>query len=212
MECIIRSGMPKPAVPWVGVILAGGRGLRMGGVDKALLPLGGRSLLERVIERARPQVSDLALNANGDPSRFAFSGLPVIADGIADWPGPLAGVLAALDWASEIKRNTGWVMTFPVDCPFVPLDLAPTLSAAITDQGGDIARAFSGDRPHPLAALWPIRLRRHLRRAMIEDGIRGVQEWTARYRVVQVEFPAIPFDPFLNINRPEDLETAGAWV
>ncbi len=208
MICIIRTGMPGEAVPWVGVILAGGRGRRVGGRVQALLSLGGRALLDRAIERALPQVADLALNANGDAGRFSGWNLPVLADTVEGYAGPLAGVLTAMEWAVKGENSTGWVATFPVDAPFFPTDLVGRLSAAIADQGADIGRALSGGRAHPLFALWPVRLRHDLRKALVEEGVRGVQEWMARHKVVQVDFPTSPVDPFYNINSLEDLARA----
>lgn len=192
----------------VGVLLAGGRSSRMGGGDKSLRPLGGRPILARVIERARPQVTELIVNANGDPARFAPFGLPVIADTIADFPGPLAGILAAMEWTARERPETAWVASFPTDAPFFPLDLVTRLFQAIANDAGDLACAVSAGQDHPVFAIWPVRLRQDLRRAMVDDGIRTVNAWTDRYRVVHVMFSCVPIDPFFNINRPENLVEA----
>ena len=184
----------------VGVILAGGRSSRMGGGDKCLRPLGGRPLLEHVIERAAPQVGPLVLNANGEPARFAAFGLEVVADSLADHPGPLAGVLAGLDWARLRAPEAKAIVTFPSDSPFLPRDLAARLMAS----GAPLARACSGGRAPPVAALWPVALADDLRRALGE-GLRKIDLWTARHGVVGVEWDAGPLDPFFNANAPEDL-------
>jgi molybdopterin-guanine dinucleotide biosynthesis protein A len=190
-----------------GVILAGGLSRRMGGGDKCLLPLGGRPVLAHVIERLRPQVTDLALNANGDSTRFARFGLDVVADDTADFAGPLAGILAAMDWA---KRNhlAAAVLTVPGDTPFLPRDLAVRLAAA-----GVPALARSGGRIHPVVGLWPLALAEGLRNALRVEGIRKVEDWTRRLAPAVVDFEAAgSIDPFFNINTPEDLARAGALL
>src|SRR5665213_2347399 len=142
-----------------GIVLAGGLARRLGGGDKGLRLLAGRTILDRIVERARPQVGVLALNANGDPARFAGVGLPVIPDGVAGNPGPLAGILAGLDWAAEAVSGARHVASFAGDAPFLPLDLVEQLAAALADSGADIACARSGGRLHPVFALWPVALR-----------------------------------------------------
>ena len=195
----------------VGILLAGGLSRRMGGGDKCLRPLAGRTVLDHVVGRARPQVAALALNANGDPGRFAGYGLPVVADDVPDFPGPLAGVLAGLDWAAGQPGATH-VASFATDAPFLPTDLVARLAAAIADDRGDLACAASGGRAHPVFGLWPVSIRAALRAAIVGEGIRKVDRFTARYRLVQVEFPITPGDPFFNVNRLEDLAAAEAWL
>jgi molybdenum cofactor guanylyltransferase len=190
----------------VGVLLAGGLARRMGGGDKSLRRLGDRTILEHVIARARPQVAALVLNANGDPTRFARFGLPVAADVIEGFAGPLAGVLTGMEWARASRPECAWIATIATDTPFFPRDLVARLSRAVG--GADLACASSNGRTHPVFGLWPVRLAHDLRRAMVEDEIRKVDVWTARYRLVEVDFPAEPFDPFFNANRPEDLAEA----
>ncbi len=192
----------------VGVVLAGGLSRRMGGGDKALLQLGGKPILDRVIERARPQVGPLVLNANGDPGRFAGFGLPVAADVVEGFAGPLAGVLTGLDWAAANAPDRPWVASFACDAPFVPPDLVARLAAALQAEGADMACAASAGRSHPVFGLWPVSLRAVLRQAMEMDGVRKVDIWTARYRLATVAFAADPIDPFFNANRPEDLAEA----
>jgi molybdopterin-guanine dinucleotide biosynthesis protein A len=197
----------------VGLLLAGGLSRRMGGGDKALRLLGGRSLLERVIERLRPQTAALVLNANGDPARFAHFGLPVVADSIPDFAGPLAGILAGLDWAAEHRPDCHLVASVATDAPFLPGDLVERLVEGMEAAGAELACAASGDQSHPVIGLWPVRLRDALRRALIDEGIRKVDVWTARYRLATVPFPEVAgIDPFFNANRPEDLGRAAALL
>jgi molybdopterin-guanine dinucleotide biosynthesis protein A len=195
------------AVP-VGVLLAGGRSERMGGGDKTLRMLGGRPMLARVIARARGQVGELIVNANGDPARFAAFGLPVVPDVIEGFAGPLAGILSALEWAAHSRPQAEWVASFATDAPFFPADLVERLAQALACEGADLACARSQGRAHPVFGLWRVALGRPLRRAMIEDNIRKIDLWTARYRVAHVDFAAEPYDPFFNVNRPENLAEA----
>ena len=194
-----------------GVVLAGGLSRRMGGGDKALKPLGGRAILDHVIDRARPQVDALALNANGDPKRFAGTGLPVVADSVEGFAGPLAGVLAGLEWARGHDPGCAFVASFACDAPFLPTDLVDRLWRAI-GEGAEIASARSGGREHPVFALWPVALADALREAVAGEGVRKVDVWTARYRLAHAEFPAAPVDPFFNVNRPEDAAEAEAML
>ena len=190
-----------------GVLLAGGQSQRMGGGDKSLRLLAGRPILAHVIERARPQVEALALNANGDPARFAAFGLPVVADDIAGFAGPLAGVLAGLDWAATHVAGATHVASFATDAPFLPRDLVPAFREAMRMGIYDLACAVSDGRTHPVFGLWPLDVREDLRSAL-KSGVRKVDQWTAGYRLVEVEFLAMPVDPFFNANRPEDLAEA----
>jgi molybdopterin-guanine dinucleotide biosynthesis protein A len=176
----------------------------MGGGDKGLLPLGDGTILDQVIGRLGPQVGGMALNANGNPARFAGLGLPVVPDAGDDRPGPLAGVLAGLDWAAG--QGAGAIVTAAADTPFLPQDLVARLQAAA--RAADLACASSNGRTNPVFGLWPVRLAEELRHAMVEEQIRKVDVWTARYELAVVDFPATPFDPFFNTNRPEDLAEA----
>lgn len=190
-----------------GVILAGGQSRRMGGGDKCLLPLGGQCLLDHVISRLGPQVGPVMLNANGDPERFARFGLPVVADGLADFPGPLAGVLAGLDWAATLGAEH--IVTVAADTPFFPLDLVDRLQ--VGRGAAPIALAATPDPKRgqvrqPTFGLWPVALRDDLR-AALQDGLRKVVIWTERHGGTEVLFEA-PGDPFFNINTPEDLARA----
>jgi len=194
--------------PTLGVILAGGHASRLGYRDKALVEVGGAPLLARVSTRLLPQVARMILSANGHPSRFAFSDLPIISDTIPDFPGPLAGILAGLDWAAAHLPHLDWIASVPVDCPFLPRDLVARLHAARVQERTSLACAVSGARRHHLAALWPVALREDLRRALTQDDVRRVADWTARHGVASAVWPDEPFDPFFNINTPKDVTEA----
>ena len=194
--------------PVAGVLLAGGLARRMGGGDKCLRPLAGETLLARVIARAAPQVGPLILNANGDPARFAPYDLPVVADVVEGHAGPLAGILTALDWAAENAPHHPLVASFATDAPFLPRDLVQTMVEARDLAGADLACAASGGRAHPVFGLWPVELRADLRAALVEQGERKIDRWTASHRLVEVAFPCAPVDPFFNANREDDLAEA----
>lgn len=193
-----------------GVVLAGGRARRFGGGDKGLRRLAGRPLLDHVIGRVRPQVAALALNANGDPRRFAGFGLPVVSDAIGDpdgaGAGPLAGILAGLDWAAA--AGCGRLLSVPCDAPFLPPDLASRLHAAGAGADAEAAVAVSAGREHPVVALWSLSLRARLRAAVADRGVRAVRAWLAELRAVRVDFPVGAVDPFLNVNTPQALAEA----
>ena len=189
----------------VGVLLAGGRAQRMGG-DKGRRMLGGRTLLDRAIERARPQVLALALNVHDDPDRFGNLDLPVVTDSIPNHAGPLAGILAGMDWARSLDAR--WLASFPIDAPFFPSDLVSRLAEAVIKDTAEIAYAASGRRTHPVFGLWRVSLAEELRRALTIEGVRKVDAWSARHRVSVVTFDSAPADPFLNVNTPEDLAAA----
>ncbi|HEY5203645.1 MAG TPA: molybdenum cofactor guanylyltransferase MobA [Roseiarcus sp.] len=191
-----------------GIVLAGGLARRMGGGDKPLRELGGHTILARVIARLEPQCECLLLSANGDPLRFASFGLTVLADGLKQYPGPLAGILAGLDWAAAYRPDAEWILSAPGDCPFLPRDLVRRLRQAVAAQGAELAVAASQGRSHPVIGLWKVASRDALREALVVDGLRKVQDWTARYRVATVAWPADPIDPFFNVNTVEDLAEA----
>src|SRR6266850_5528091 len=198
--------------PVIGLLLAGGLSRRMGGGDKTLRLLAGRPVLAHVIERIQPQVRGLCLNANGDPARFAAYGLPVVPDSVEGFVGPLAGVLAGLEWAAVNASGCGWVATAPTDAPFLPRDLVARLLAPCLLGDADMSCATSVGQVHPVVGLWPVSARADLRRALVEEQIRKVDLWTARYRLAPVEFSSEPVDPFFNANRPEDLAEAERLV
>lgn len=195
-----------PRIP--GVLLAGGLARRMGGGDKPMRRIAGRSLLDRVVARLAPQCNGLILNANGDPARFAAFGLPVIADDVADFPGPLAGILAGLDWAVAHRPDAAYILSAAADCPFLPRDLVTRLHRALLDGDAQLAVAASGGQPHHTVGLWPVALRDDLRHALTVENVRQVGRWTARYRIATVDWPADPFDPFFNANTLEDIAEA----
>jgi molybdopterin-guanine dinucleotide biosynthesis protein A len=196
----------------VGAILAGGLARRMGGGDKALRSIGGRAALERIVERLAPQVTRIILNANADPRRFDAFHLPVVPDSLPDHPGPLAGVLAALDWTVGADPGLTWVLTLPGDAPFIPRDLASRLHAARHASGATLACAASHHRTHPVIALWPVSIRDELRHAVAERGIRKIETFTQRYRRATVDWAVVPVDPFFNVNTPDDLVEANRLV
>ncbi len=197
----------------LGVILAGGLATRMGGGDKCLLPVAGRPMLGRVIDRLAPQVEAIALNANGDPARFADWGVPVLGDSVEGFAGPLAGVLAGLDWAAG--QGAERIVTVAGDTPFFPADLVARLTAAAEAAGTAIALAATpeGDRVvrHPTFGLWPVALRNDLR-AALEGGLRKVVLWTDRHGAATALFPTDAGDPFFNVNTPDDLVRAEAMA
>jgi len=194
------------AVRPIAVILAGGLSRRMGGGDKGLRLLGGKPILRHVIERVVPQVGRTILNANGDPARFAEFGLPVVPDSLPDFPGPLAGVLAGMDWARANVPDATHVATVAGDSPFVPRDLVARMAAEIP--AAEIVSVRSAGQDYPIVGLWPVSLADDLRKAMVEEQMRKVDRWTARYRLAIVDFAAEPVDPFFNANAPEDLAEA----
>jgi len=191
-----------------GVLLAGGLARRMGGGDKPMRTIGGRTILERVIARLSPQCDGLILNANGDPARFAAFGLPVVADGVAGFPGPLAGILAALDWAARNRPEVTHVLSAAADCPFLPRDLVARLEKARVEQGAALAVAASGGQTHPVIGLWKVNLRDELRHALIDEDVRKIDRWTARYPLATVSWPTTPLDPFFNANTVDDIADA----
>jgi molybdopterin-guanine dinucleotide biosynthesis protein A len=195
-----------PPIP--AVILAGGLARRMGGGDKPMREIGGKTILARVVARLAPQCNDLILNANGDPARFAAFGLPVIADTVANFPGPLAGILAALDWTAERRPEAQWILSTPGDCPFLPRDLVKRLHQVRLAENKPLACARSGEWRHPVVAIWSVALRGDLRRVLIEEGLRKIEIWTARHGIALADWPAEPVDPFFNVNAPEDAAAA----
>jgi molybdopterin-guanine dinucleotide biosynthesis protein A len=200
--------MPTDKAKTIGVVLAGGLARRMGGGDKPMRSIGGRTILDHVIGRLEPQCEALVLNANGDPARFARFALPVIPDTVGDYPGPRAGVLAGLDWAAANRPDAEWVVSVAGDCPFLPRDLVARLHEARAAEDAQLAVAASGERTHPVIGLWSVDLREELRDALVGEGVRKIDRWTARYRLVTVSWPAEPVDPFFNANTVEDLAEA----
>jgi len=179
----------------LGVVLAGGLARRMGGGDKARLRIGGRTIIERVLARLKPQCAALILNANGDPARFADTGLAVVPDSVPDW-------------AAREAPDVADIVSVPGDCPFLPEDLVARLSAARTREAAPLACARSGEWRHPVVGLWPVALRGDLRQALVAEGMRKIEAWTARHGVAVADWPAVPVDPFFNINTPDDAAEA----
>jgi molybdopterin-guanine dinucleotide biosynthesis protein A len=192
----------------LGLILAGGLARRMGGGDKARIKIGNKTILQRVLGCLTPQCVRVIINANGDPARFADTGLPVVADSVPDFAGPLAGILAGLDWAAANVPQCDWIASAPGDCPFLPDNLVERLHEARSAAGTPLACARSGQWRHPVVALWPVALREDLRRALIDQGLHKIEIWTARHGVAIADWPDKPIDPFFNVNTPEDAARA----
>ena len=192
----------------VGLILAGGQSRRMGGGDKCLLELVGRPMLQWVIDRAAPQVDALVLNANGPAARFASFGLTVLPDVVPGFVGPLGGILTGLEWAATHHPKCSWLVSFPSDAPLVPKDYVQKLLAVAIKEDAEIVCAVSNNRTHPVCALWSVALASQLRHAVVEQRVRKIDAWTVRHRLTHAAFDDDPFDPFFNVNAPEDLAEA----
>ena len=194
----------------LGLILAGGLARRMGGGDKARIKIGNKTILQRVLGCLTPQCVRVIINANGDPARFADTGLPVVADSVPDFAGPLAGILAGLDWAAANVPQCDWIASAPGDCPFLPDNLVECLHEARSAAGTPLACARTGEWRHPVVGLWPVRLREDLRHALVDENLHKIELWTARHGIAIAEWPATPFDPFFNVNTPDDAAQAEA--
>ena len=210
----MKHGIDPAAV--TGVILAGGQSRRMGGGDKGLLDLAGKPMLAHVIQKLAPQVGRLVINANGDPARFAQFGLPVAADTIEGYAGPLAGVLAGLRWSATNTPEARWIVTAAGDAPMLPSDLVARLRGATADRAGSIALARSSGELHPVIGLWPVGLADDLEQAL-REGVRKVLHWTDRHGTVAADFPAVlvggvEIDPFFNANTPGELQDLRALL
>jgi molybdopterin-guanine dinucleotide biosynthesis protein A len=189
------------------VLLAGGLARRMGGGDKTLLRIGHKTILERAIATLAPQCAGLLINANGDLSRFSRFGLPVVSDEISGFAGPLAGILAGLEWLATNGPGSEWMLSVPGDCPFLPGDLVARLHEERMASGLPLACAQSGEWRHPVVGLWPVSLRGDLREAL-QAGSRKIEAWTGTHGVALAQWPAEPIDPFFNVNTPEDAAAA----
>lgn len=198
---------PTPE-PILGLVLVGGLARRMGGGDKPMRIIAGRSMLQRVIDRVAPQCDGLVINANGDATRFAAFDLPINPDNIADFPGPLAGILAGLDWAAAHRPDIRWLLSVPGDCPFLPRDLAASLHLARRNNNAQMAVASSAGQAHHVIGLWNVDLRHDLRTALLDEQLRQVGRFMARYRLATVDWPVEPIDPFFNANTTDDLTEA----
>jgi molybdopterin-guanine dinucleotide biosynthesis protein A len=196
--------------PTFGLVLAGGLARRMGGGDKAKIEINGVSILDRVLAALSAQCVGIGINANGDPKRFADAWVPVIPDSVEGFAGPLAGILAGLDWLAGQNKGIEWLLSVPGDCPFLPDDLVERLHAARRKMGAGVplACARSGEWRHPVVGLWPLALREDLRKALTVEGLRKIEMWTARHGVALAEWPDQPVDPFFNVNTPDDVKRA----
>jgi len=199
---------------YLGVILAGGLARRMGGGDKTLLTVGDDTLLQHCINRLAPQVEGMIINANGDPTRFAEYNIPIVADSITDekttFAGPLAGVLAGMEWVRENEPDVKYIVTVAGDTPFFPSDLVNVMQKKLSEQTPLVCAATNG-RGHPVFGLWPVALADDLRDAL-RAGTRKVLAWTEPHGLAFAEFPSQPLDPFFNLNKPEDLITAKEYL
>lgn len=202
--------MSEAYPPTLGVLLAGGLARRMGGGDKPLRAIGGKTILARVIERLAPQCDGLILNANGDPARFSDTGLPIVPDGVRGFAGPLAGILAALDWAAQTRPDIAFVASVAADTPFIPHDFVSRLHAACTAADVPLACAESDGQTHPVNGLWRVDLREDLRHALVVEDMRKIDRWTARHGIAHAGWASAPVDPFFNANTPEDIARAEA--
>lgn len=200
------------STPVVGLILAGGLARRMGGGDKCLLPLAGKTLLQRTIERAQPQVDELLLNANGSSLRFARMRLPVIADQYSNNPGPLAGIHAGLAWLNKDDPDSEWLMSFASDTPFFPKDLVSKLMAAAIDKQVQIAVATTHAGMQPTFSLWHASLLGKIDIVLRSGTIPRLQDWITTQKYTAVEFSTKEYDPFFNINTPQDLYQAETQI
>jgi molybdopterin-guanine dinucleotide biosynthesis protein A len=212
-EKAVRQDLrPGPASgeqePPLGLVVAGGLARRMGGGDKARIRVGGKTILERVIASLEPQCAHIILNANGDPVRFADTGLAVIPDDVPGFAGPLAGILAGLDWAAAHAAHVDELVSVPADCPFLPTDLVRRLRVARAEARVPLVYARSGEWRHPVIGLWPVALRFDLRHALVEENLHKMELWMARHGAIAVAWPDRPIDPFFNVNTPEDATEA----
>jgi molybdopterin-guanine dinucleotide biosynthesis protein A len=196
--------------PTLGLVLAGGLARRMGGGDKARIRVGGKTILQRALACLTPQCSQIIINANGDPARFADTGLPIVPDSVPDFAGPLAGILAALDWAATNEPNYEWLASAPGDCPFLPKNLVAHLHETRIAAGMPLACARSGQWRHPVVGLWRVALREDLRHALVSEDLHKIELWTARHGIAIADWPDTPVDPFFNVNTPDDAARAEA--
>jgi molybdenum cofactor guanylyltransferase len=212
-----RDFGPVRAAALVGVVLAGGEGRRMGpGLLKPLRPLGGRPMVAHVVERLRPQVMDLVVVANDPLPGLRALKVPVISDP-PDLQraarregrrlGPLAGILAGMEWARAHHPHAGWILTAPTDVPFLPLDLTVRLCGLMHVPEPDVLMVRHGNRLEHGLAVWSVRLAGDLRRAVLEEGVRRVEEFARRYRLAELDWPG-GAAAFLNVNTPAELTAA----
>ena len=199
-----------PPPPTYGLVLAGGLARRMGGGDKARIKIGKSTIIDRVLATLSGQCVDIIINANGDPARFADTGCVVVPDSVPDFAGPLAGILAGLDYLAAQDNSVEWMLSVPGDCPFLPDDLVERLHDARRKMGAGVplACARSGEWRHPVVGLWPLALREDLRKALTVEGLHKIEIWTARHGIAIADWPDQPVDPFFNVNTPEDAAKA----
>jgi molybdopterin-guanine dinucleotide biosynthesis protein A len=184
------------------VILAGGRSSRMGGGDKCLLPVNGKSLIAHILDALTPQTSDMLININSDPAAFLKFGLPVLPDVIGGFQGPLAGLLTGMLWSRRRHPRQPYLLSVASDVPFLPGDLVARLSQGLADQHADIAIASCPQGTHPTIGLWPVDLAERLEHDLMETNIRSMHQWIGTFRVARAEFASAAL---ANVNTPADL-------
>jgi len=194
--------------PVFGILLAGGLARRMGGGDKGLKTILGQSILSRIAAIIKPQCAGLLVNANGEAERFADFGVPIVPDDVPGFAGPLAGILAGLDWIAAHRTECTYAISIPTDTPFLPADLVTRLEKARVQAGAEIACATSGGWTHHVIALWPVTLRHDLRHALVDEDIRKIGRVIQRFKMAYADWPVEPYDPFFNANEPQDIATA----
>ncbi|WP_179957601.1 molybdenum cofactor guanylyltransferase MobA [Exilibacterium tricleocarpae] len=202
----------RSPAPVTGLVLAGGRSRRMAGADKTFIRLNGTPLIEHVIDRAAPQVTRLLLSINGDAAPYRRYGLPLLADALPGFGGPLAGILSALRWLRQHQPDSNWLASFAVDTPFIPADTVARLQAATERDHTLIACPRSGGRQHPVCGLWSPALLPELEDFLLVQKQHKVGRFLQQCAVSRVDFEAAGIDPFFNINTPQDLETATAYT
>jgi molybdopterin-guanine dinucleotide biosynthesis protein A len=178
----------------------------MGGGDKCLLPLMGKPMLAHVLDRIAPQCSDILINSNSEPKLLQDFRLPVAADSMPGFQGPLAGILTGMVWARRHHPHAGHILSVACDTPFLPRNLVPRLARGLTQSDAEIATATDGERSHPVIGLWPVALAERLE-ADLHAGVRALYRWLANFSVCETRFAP---HHFLNINTPTDLQAAGA--
>ena len=196
----------------VGILLAGGKSSRMGGGDKCLKKLGDKTILEHVISRSLPQVEALILNVNSQCGKYSSYGLPIVSDVVSGYCGPLAGILTGMEWVKKNFPNCRWLASFPTDAPFFPKNLVKKLFLAVEQKKASLSYAYSGGRNHPVFGLWPVELEQDLRQSIIEEKVRKIEFWTSKLVTSRAEFTSEPFDPFFNINNPEQFKKAKRMI
>ncbi|HAI97144.1 MAG: molybdenum cofactor guanylyltransferase MobA [Cycloclasticus sp.] len=197
--------MPKKINGIVGAVLAGGLSRRMNKQNKSFIPLNGKPLIDYVIDTLSQQCDTIVINSNENDSRLASYNHPVVKDSLKGYLGPLAGILAVMEWTKQHLPDCKWIVTAPVDTPFLPEDLVSTLYQSHQKNQSALACACSNGRTHPVIGLWPVNLFGELRQALVNEDLRKIDLWTSRYSIAHPNFAYDVIDPFFNINCDKDL-------